>query len=227
MSSSTLTDDPKNHTQDEPEIHFGSPSSSFQSSPSFDETGPDEMATASRKHSRDETDDEHKLQQHAADLVKDKASQDAPIKISDSQTNDEATEMPRTFKASQSMMPPPPKPAEISQPQDQQPPRSGQGSQRARDAQLDSASTQAKPSQIEDTTSETTIPDEENEPPSPTPSEEPQDRISDFDWADLQARYHHKMEELHHRELEIFEEFGQLCDVCRGPYACLTSADSI
>ncbi|KAK3675645.1 hypothetical protein LTR78_004286 [Recurvomyces mirabilis] len=166
------------------------------------------MATNSRKRSHD---DEQKLQQHAANATDDEVAQDRPIKISSSQTDDNDSELPSTFKITQPMMPPPLKPADPSQREEQQPPRSGQGSQKPRDAQTDLASTQAKASQLEDVTSESTIPDDEEVLHSLMPSE-PQDEIADFDWTDLQARYHDRMTELQHNELKIVDEFSQLCD---------------
>ena len=49
-------------------------------------------------------------------------------------------------------------------------------------------------------------------PGSPTLSD-PQDKIEDFDWNDLQQRYHDKIAQLDAMEHSILGEFGKLCDV--------------
>lgn len=49
-------------------------------------------------------------------------------------------------------------------------------------------------------------------PGSPTLSD-PQDKIEDFDWNDLQQRYHDKIAQLDATEHSILGEFGKLCDV--------------
>lgn len=46
---------------------------------------------------------------------------------------------------------------------------------------------------------------------SSTPGE-PQDRIDDFDWGDLEQRYHRKMNELGAVEQGIYEDFNSLCN---------------
>ena len=64
------------------------------------------------------------------------------------------------------------------------------------------------------TDSDDTIPDEsesDSEGP-PTPSE-PHIKIDEFDWSDLEHRYHVKMDELGRKEQDIYAEFGALCTV--------------
>lgn len=43
----------------------------------------------------------------------------------------------------------------------------------------------------------------------------PEDRIIDFDWRDLHERFHAKMDELAHKEQELFDEWGQLMEVSK------------
>ena len=42
---------------------------------------------------------------------------------------------------------------------------------------------------------------------------EPQDEIQDFDWVDLQQRYHDQMKQHDTNEQEILQEFSSFCDV--------------
>jgi hypothetical protein len=47
-----------------------------------------------------------------------------------------------------------------------------------------------------------------------SPATEPDEKIVDFDWIDLEQRYHDKMHELDEKEVEIFNRFGALTQAC-------------
>lgn len=55
--------------------------------------------------------------------------------------------------------------------------------------------------------------DEERSQDIPSSPSDPQDEIEDFDWSDLQLRYHNRMIELNAKEQGIFAEFNDLCGV--------------
>jgi len=46
---------------------------------------------------------------------------------------------------------------------------------------------------------------------------DPQDRINDFDWEDLQEKYHDMIKERGNTEQELYEEFTNLINVADSP----------
>ncbi|KAK4499251.1 hypothetical protein PRZ48_009764 [Zasmidium cellare] len=85
-------------------------------------------------------------------------------------------------------------------------PPSGQGSQKplSKSTSGTKPSTQAK-TEEDDAETDASGSDEEDD-------DEPQNRIEDFDWTDLQQRYHNKMGEFDQKELAIMSEFSALAD---------------
>ncbi|KAK0260075.1 hypothetical protein LTS09_005410 [Friedmanniomyces endolithicus] len=117
------------------------------------------------------------------------------------------------------MMPPPAgKPASAMPPPSSRPPQSGQRSQTAQIAHVGPTQQQTAPEAIAPShqraneSSEATIPDDASSDGISTPSE-PHDMIAEFDWTDLERRYHRRMDELGATEHQIYDEFNQLCDV--------------
>ncbi|TKA38628.1 hypothetical protein B0A54_09564 [Friedmanniomyces endolithicus] len=116
------------------------------------------------------------------------------------------------------MMPPPAgKPASAMPPPSSRPPQSGQRSQTAQIAHVGPTQQQTAPEAIAPShqraneSSEATIPDDASSDGISTPSE-PHDMIAEFDWTDLERRYHRRMDELGATEHQIYDEFNQLCD---------------
>ncbi|KAK5721062.1 hypothetical protein LTR15_007026 [Elasticomyces elasticus] len=61
-------------------------------------------------------------------------------------------------------------------------------------------------------TSETTIPDDVSSEEDDPMTEEPDVKIVDFNWTDLEERYHKRMGELGATEQQIYAEFNDLCN---------------
>ena len=108
---------------------------------------------------------------------------------------------------------PPSAPASTMLPPSQKPPRSGQGSQHTQKLQSQgdeaahgTAEKQNQAASTDETTSDDTGSCFDSDPG------EPQDKIEDFDWNDLQHRYHDKITEVNDTERRIMEEFNGLCD---------------
>ncbi|TKA82857.1 hypothetical protein B0A55_00984 [Friedmanniomyces simplex] len=140
------------------------------------------------------------------------------IKPSSSEVEKQANE-PSSIPAHISMPPPAGKPVSAMAPPSSRPPRSGQGSQKGHVTQTRPIKSQTVPKPLashlaEEESSEATIPDDASSDGVSTPSE-PHDRIADFDWTDLERRYHHRMGELGRTENQIYEDFNQLCDASR------------
>ncbi|KAK0352805.1 hypothetical protein LTR02_015307 [Friedmanniomyces endolithicus] len=139
-------------------------------------------------------------------------------KLANSPLGKLATEPPK-IPMPTTMPPPAGKPASTMAPPSSRPPQSGQGCQTAQVTPIGPTQQQTVPKPIApspqraDEGSEATIPDDASSDGGfPTPSE-PHDRIADFDWTDLERRYHHRMDELGATEHQIYDEFNQLCDV--------------
>ncbi|KAK3714736.1 hypothetical protein LTR37_007716 [Vermiconidia calcicola] len=127
------------------------------------------------------------------------------------------TDPPSTFKPSTQAhsMPPPQSPASSMGPPSQKPPRSGQGTVSAQSSQSpparpgstqhDAAKQQKPISDVSDESSDDTV-------ESDSAQVDPQAKIENFDWQDLQQRYHDKIAELDATEHNILGEFNSLCD---------------
>lgn len=175
----------------------------------------DEMPPPSRKRSHEDMRDERENAiKSSATAVGDVDLTASQVKPSDSQTDSSATAL-HNIPANTSMAPPP-NPTLNMQPPSQKPSRSGQGTvrtqtQQSHTSQPEKASNDTMSKLVEDSGSSDTIPDDGESAGTATPSE-PQDRIEDFDWEDLQRRYHSRMHELNDEERAIFDEFDALCN---------------
>ncbi|KAK0795969.1 hypothetical protein LTR02_003854 [Friedmanniomyces endolithicus] len=173
-----------------------------------------EAAQLSRKRSHE---DMNASNDAIRDSKTDKSSEPDHNKLPNSQLGNPANE-PSKAPTPTTMPPPAGKPASAMAPPLSRPPQSGQGSQTAQithagPTQQKKASKPIAPShQRADEGSEATIPDDASSDGVSTPSE-PHDRIAEFDWTDLERRYHHRMEGLGATEHQIYDEFNQLCDV--------------
>ncbi|KAK1058574.1 hypothetical protein LTR74_013297 [Friedmanniomyces endolithicus] len=138
-------------------------------------------------------------------------------KLPNSQLGKPATEPPK-IPPPTTMPPPAGKPASTMAPPSSRPPQSGQGSQTAQTTHTAPTQQQTAPKPITPShqraneSSEATIPDDASSDGISTPSE-PHDRIAEFDWTDLERRYHRRMDELGATEHQSYDEFNQLCDV--------------
>ena len=112
-------------------------------------------------------------------------------------------------------MPPPPAPTSGMLPPSQKPPRSGQGPVNMQSSQLktDKATDGSSTEQSKDPNPNDSIKDD-GEVSDSSMLSDPRDRIEDFDWDDLQHRYHDKIDQLNATEGSIMNEFNNLCDVC-------------
>lgn len=126
--------------------------------------------------------------------------------------NSSQTEAP--FSTAQSTLPPPASTVGSMLPPTQKPIRSGNESQKARSqaGQSENVSQNAKEKpnsgkRDHDATSN------DNDCQESSVSDEPSDEITDFDWMELEERYHAKMNQLAHEQREIMDEFGGLCNV--------------
>lgn len=183
---------------------------------------PSVPASASRKRSNDEM---HGVSQSAggsrtadADFapLASQGEDDTSVDSSDIKTSDSQQSQARQAAAKSSIKTPDsqteqlPPSTKTSDSQPEQLPRSGQGSQKPR-----SKSAKDPKSSRPDAASLTTTDDEdeESDPSASIDESEPQDRIQDFDWDDLQQRYHQRMDEFAHKEQAISDEFMRLVDV--------------
>ena len=99
-------------------------------------------------------------------------------------------------------------------PPSQKTPRSGQGSAQSQDPQpLPSTVANAKGRKGSRDSGSNDSMNEEPESPDSLAMSDPQEKIEDFDWNDLQQRYHDKIAQLDATEQSILAEFGSLCDV--------------
>ncbi|KAK3709275.1 hypothetical protein LTR37_011013 [Vermiconidia calcicola] len=122
-----------------------------------------------------------------------------------------------TFKPSTQAhsMPPPQIPASSMISSSYKPPRSGQGTVSAQSSQAqpakpgstqhDAAKQQKPISDVSDESSDDTVESDSSQA-------DPQTKIENFDWQDLQKRYHDKIAELDATEHNILGEFNSLCD---------------
>ncbi|KAK0942568.1 hypothetical protein LTR29_005829 [Friedmanniomyces endolithicus] len=176
-----------------------------------------EAAQLSRKRSHEDMIHMNASNNAIRDTKTDGPDQPDHSKLPNSQAGKPAKEPPKTPTLT-TMPPPAGKPVSAMAPPSSRPPQSGQGSQTAQIAhpgstQQPTAPTSIAPSlQQADDGSEATIPDDASSDSVSTPSE-PHDRIAEFDWTDLERRYHHRMDELGATEHQTYDEFNQLCDV--------------
>jgi hypothetical protein len=56
--------------------------------------------------------------------------------------------------------------------------------------------------------------------PESPPISDPEEKIEDFEWRDLESRYHSKVEELNAKEADVMFEFNSLCQASA---LCFTS----
>ncbi|TKA48126.1 hypothetical protein B0A54_01618 [Friedmanniomyces endolithicus] len=172
-----------------------------------------EAAQLSRKRSHEDMDASNNA---IRDTKTDGPDQPDHSKLPNSQAGKPAKEPPKTPTPT-TMPPPAGKPVSAMAPPSSWPPQSGQGSQTAQIAHPGSTQQPTAPKSIApslqqaDDGSEATIPDDASSDSVSTPSE-PHDRIAEFDWTDLERRYHHRMDELGATEHQIYDEFNQLCD---------------
>ena len=128
----------------------------------------------------------------------------------------EKTDLPAKSMASAAAHSMPPSKAPISSmpPPSQKPPRSGQGSQYA-DAQSQwQAETTQRNGGLNDVNSdEDDMSGDELENAETQTTSDPKDNLVQFDWVDLEQRYHDKMNELTEEEASIMAEFQELSTV--------------
>ena len=178
------------------------------------------MPSATRKRSHEEMNAQSSaVNDSSSTAVRDADGEHAQSKQDPNGIASAATVKPSTQAHT---MPPPSAPVSSMLPPSQKPPRSGQGL-------ANSQNSQAKPSKLEKASNEgpakqgqVTDPDEDVDEDgislnSPTLSD-PQDKIEDFDWDDLQQRYHSKIAQLGATEQNILTEFGTLCEVSNAFY---------
>ncbi|KAK3116402.1 hypothetical protein LTR53_003266 [Teratosphaeriaceae sp. CCFEE 6253] len=138
------------------------------------------------------------------------------LKLSSSQIDVPAKKLPSSA-AHTSMLPPPAARAPtIMPPPSFRPPQSGQGSQGFATSQTHPLQSQQElnsPIQhdADAVDSEATIPDHIESDDMDVPVD-PQDKIVEFDWTDLEQRYYAKMSELNGKEMAIWTEFDRLCN---------------
>ena len=111
-------------------------------------------------------------------------------------------------------MPPPAKPSSNMTPPTQKPPRSGQGTVTPDVPSQPVVVKEAAHSQAKSEAS-TSVDDANPSEPSDESSsfEDPQDKIEDFAWTDLEQRYHNEMKQFEITEQQIMSEFDGLSQV--------------
>lgn len=114
-------------------------------------------------------------------------------------------------------MPPPPAPASIKLPPSQKPSRSGQGSQNTQNSQSQmrepEKTTQSANETLDGNSSKDDAMNDYTESSESLVTGDPKVKIEDFNWRNLQERYHAKMKELNATEHNILAEFENLCNV--------------
>ncbi|KAK5112500.1 hypothetical protein LTR62_004257 [Meristemomyces frigidus] len=188
------------HDSAEPNIPSSPPLS-----PAAEGLSIDKMETESRKRQYGDEESQVEHDETVIELPDDlRASQ---VKPSPSQAHDNG--IPSSTAETTSMLPPPTKPKATPEPQ--QPPHAGQGNQSGRDVQHVATPSQAQPPPIDGSLTEPAAPDNDETTPIAAPSD-PQEPIPEFDWTDLESRYHNKMADLKKNEDEIYKEFNDLCN---------------
>lgn len=94
--------------------------------------------------------------------------------------------------------------------QSEQLPPSGQGSQKPKSKSGKSTKTPKMAVENDATTEDEDVNSDDSESADQT---EPQDQIENFDWRDLEVRYHNKMQEFDQKERAILDEFIRLVHV--------------
>lgn len=138
----------------------------------------------------------------SATMVGDVASSAEPVETSGQ------TEQMKLKTVAHNMSPPPVPSFSIQQPfrtpPSAQPPQK-QKAEQSQQTEPIPAEPKRMPSRERPKTPESDDPD--------TQLDDPQDRIADFDWIDLQHRYHDRMKELNQEEEDAMDEFRRLCQV--------------
>ena len=168
-------------------------------------------APSTRKRSHDETEAADTSSTEVGEHVDVTASQ---LKPSSSQVDEKESIKPSTA-AHSSGMPPLHMSSTMGPPPNKsfRPGRDGHSSRKNNDPTMAASFKVSQASAVEpdQPDSETTLPDEDGSPSS-TPAE-PQDMIEDFDWRDLEERYHDNVNKLNQNEQKILAEFSSLCKV--------------
>ncbi|TKA21919.1 hypothetical protein B0A50_08567 [Salinomyces thailandicus] len=176
-----------------------------------------EMSSAGQKRSGEQMQDDFAAVDSSATVTGDtvdlSASQDKP---SSSQVNKAGVVAPSTAAHSSAMLPPA-TPKTGMAPPPKIPPQSKQSAQKEQKVQPAPAAkpswdaeAASMPTDQEQAESDTTIPDDEDSSGSETPGD-PNDNIADFEWGDLERRYHKKMTDLDTNEHKIMGDFNALC----------------
>ena len=179
------------------------------------EAGSPKMAPATRKRSHEEMNAKSKDAQASSNVaVEDDNTAKSQRKHTEDDASSSATMKPDNVSSS---MPPPSLPA--SKVLSQKPPRSGQRSVLSTQAlqqgeKVDAVPDDSNPGQDTHSNqhSSTDGEDEEDDELDAPTSSEPEHAIDDFDWSDLQERYHDRMKQLDDQESTIINEFNSLCD---------------
>lgn len=110
-------------------------------------------------------------------------------------------------------MPPPLIPASSMPPPSQKPPPSGQQSQNSqpRTQQHETGASETQDDNLQ-SSGDVTVSDDTESSESPFIGDA-RDELENFDWKDLEQRYHDKIHELNSKESEIMMEFDKLCSV--------------